>query len=40
MELLLSPVAWGSPLGVGVFLICLGVFLFLLKKAERNDRQK
>jgi len=40
LEALLSPVSWGSPLGVGVFLLCLGVFLYLLSLAEKNKKAK
>ncbi len=37
IEALLQPSAWGSPLGIGVFLVCLGVFLYLLKAANQKD---
>ena len=36
MNALLTPVAWGSPLGVGIFLICLGIFIYLLSLADKN----
>ena len=39
-EALFSPVAWGSPLGVGLFLICLGIFLYFLSLADKNSKCK
>lgn len=27
---------WGSPIGTGIFLACLGLFIFLLSKADRK----
>lgn len=38
IETLLSPTAWGSPLGVGFFLVCLGTFIFLLSKADKRKK--
>lgn len=38
IEALLQPMAWGSPLGVGIFLICLGLFIYLLSLADRNKK--
>ncbi|MFP4403655.1 MAG: hypothetical protein ACLFPJ_04855 [Candidatus Woesearchaeota archaeon] len=40
LEALLSPEAWGSPLGVGIFLMCLGVFIYLLSLADKNKKTK
>ena len=39
MKALLSPAAWGSPLGVGIFLICLGIFIYILSLADKNERK-
>lgn len=36
MEALFNPIAWGSPVGLGFFLVCLGAFLFLLSRADRK----
>lgn len=38
MTQLFSPIAWGSPLGVGLFLICLGLFIYLLSLADKNGK--
>lgn len=38
-EALLSPAAWGSPLGVGIFLICLGLFIYLLSLADKKKKR-
>ncbi len=39
IDALLSPMAWGSPLGVGIFLICLGFFIYLLSLADKNKKK-
>jgi hypothetical protein len=33
---------WGSPIGIGIFLLCLGGMIFLLSKAgkKRNDKDQ
>ena len=33
---------WGSPIGTGIFLVCLGAMIFLLSKAsaERTKKDK
>jgi hypothetical protein len=36
MSALFNPIAWGSPGGVGFFLVCLGIFLYLLGRSDRN----
>lgn len=29
---------WGAPIGIGIFLVCLGTFIFLLSKSrEKKD---
>ncbi len=33
---LFSPENWGSPVGLGIFLVCLGIFIYLLSLADRN----
>jgi hypothetical protein len=44
MSALFSPIAWGSPGGVGFFLVCLGIFLYLLGrtggKNDKNNKNK
>ncbi len=29
---------WGSPIGIGIFLLCLGGMIFLLSKASKKDK--
>lgn len=43
---LFSPAGWGSPLGIGLFLvcvgllmICLGVFILIVAKAQRIQKK-
>jgi uncharacterized membrane protein len=34
-------VGWGSPIGIGFFLVCLGVMIYLLSKAGKSkDKDK
>lgn len=33
---LLSPLAWGSPLGIGIFLILLNIAFFLFSLSLKN----
>ena len=28
---------WGSPIGIGIFIICLGGMIFLLSKAGKKE---
>ena len=30
---------WSGPIGVGIFLLCLGGMIYLLKKADEIDRR-
>jgi hypothetical protein len=34
MENLFLLLGWGSPIGTGIFLVCLGGFIFLLSKSR------
>jgi hypothetical protein len=38
MENLWLAVHWGSPIGLGIFLICLGGMLYLLTKADEVSK--
>lgn len=40
MESLYILLGWGSPIGTGFFLLCLGLFIFFLSKADKNKRDK
>lgn len=35
MELFMV-LGWGSPLGIGLFLVCLGTFIYLLSKCKKK----
>jgi hypothetical protein len=30
---------WGSPIGIGIFLLCLAGMIFLLSKADRKGKK-
>lgn len=36
MENAILIVGWGSPIGVGIFLLCLGGMIFLLSKTGKK----
>ena len=38
MEALFNVEAWQSPGGVGVFLVCLGAFLYLVTHIDTNKK--
>lgn len=38
MDQAFSVEAWTSPLGIGLFLVSLGLFLFLLSRADQNKK--
>jgi len=29
---------WGSPIGIGIFLVCLGAMIFLLSRANKKNQ--
>jgi len=31
---------WGSPVGTGIFLLCLGGFIFMLARADSKSKNK
>jgi len=31
---------WGSPIGIGIFLVCLGGMIFLLTKASTGKKKE
>ena len=37
MEVLV--LGWGSPIGVGIFLLCLGGMIYLLSKADAENKR-
>jgi hypothetical protein len=36
MDNLMLILGWGSPIGTGIFLVCLAVMIFLLTKAGKK----
>ena len=38
MDNIMIVLGWGSPIGIGIFLLCLGGMIFLLSKAG-NKKQ-
>lgn len=34
-----SVLGWGSPIGTGIFLLCLGGMIFLLSNAGKEKKQ-
>jgi len=34
-----DPTAWGTPVGLGFFLVCLGVFIFLASRAGKTSKK-
>jgi len=30
---------WGSPIGIGVFLVCLGAMIYLISKADEISKR-
>ena len=39
MDNLMLVLGWGSPIGVGIFLLCLAGMIFLLSKADRKSKK-
>ena len=39
LDAMFNPAAWGSPAGIGIFLVCLGIFIYLLSLAERKKKK-
>jgi hypothetical protein len=41
MDILFLILGWSGPIGIGIFLVCLGAMLYLLAKADEiNKRTK
>jgi uncharacterized membrane protein len=40
MDQAFSVEAWTSPIGIGIFLVCLGFFILLLSKADQKSPRK
>ena len=39
MENLFLILGWPGPIGVGIFLVCIGVMLYLLTKADETSKR-
>jgi len=39
MESLWWALYWGSPIGIGIFLLCLGGMIYLLSKADEISKR-
>jgi len=39
MESLFLILGWPGPIGIGIFLVCLGAMLYLLAKADEIDKR-
>jgi hypothetical protein len=39
VDVLFNPAAWSSPIGLGFFFVCLGVFIYLLSLADKNKKK-
>jgi len=39
MNVLLELFSWGSPLGLGIFLVCIGLLIYLLAAAGEKGRK-
>jgi hypothetical protein len=37
---LMMILGWGSPIGVGIFLLCLAGMIYILSKADRKGKKK
>ncbi len=37
METLYLILGWPGPIGIGIFLVCLSLFIFLLSKTRRGE---
>jgi len=41
MDNLIQIIGWGSPIGVGIFLLCIAGMIFILTKAQKaKDKDK
>jgi len=39
MEDLFVIIGWGSPVGIGIFLVCLGTMIWLISKADEISKR-
>ena len=39
MDILFLILGWSGPIGIGVFLVCLGAMLYLLSKADEISKR-
>ena len=39
MDNLMLVLGWGSPIGIGIFLLCLAGMIFLLSKVDEKEKR-
>jgi len=39
MDNLILILGWGSPIGIGIFLLCLAGMIFILSKVDRKKKK-
>jgi len=39
MDTLWLALSWGSPIGIGIFLVCLGAMIYLISKADEIGKR-
>jgi formate-dependent nitrite reductase membrane component NrfD len=39
MDNLIMILGWGSPIGIGIFLLCLAGMIFILSKADKQRKK-
>ena len=40
MSDLMAVLGWGSPIGIGILLVCIGAMVFLLSRAGKDKEKK
>jgi len=40
MDNLMLILGWGSPIGIGIFLLCIAGMIFILTKAQKSKNKK
>ena len=40
MDNLMLVLGWGSPIGVGIFLLCIAGMVFILSRADKERKKK
>ena len=40
MDNLMLVLGWGSPIGIGIFLLCLAGMIYILSRVDRKGKKK